>query len=156
MRLSQSRRGTKPTDHEPAAPTHQSTTLHAYHQRTGPKASLTDLDGVLVEGDVHLVAQLLHLRSGQRLRAQVPVSRTKNAIITFLAARYRTTLSKKVPVHRNTEVYIYTWLCITWLLHNMFENSPSIPLVSPSCCHAPVSRRCGDQAIAGMTPSDRR
>lgn len=32
----------------------------------------TDLDGVLVEGDVHLVADLFHLRSRQRLGAQVP------------------------------------------------------------------------------------
>lgn len=30
------------------------------------------LDGVLVEGDVHLVAELLHLGPGQRLRAKVP------------------------------------------------------------------------------------
>lgn len=33
---------------------------------------LTDLDGVLVEGDVHLVADLFHLRSRQRIGAQVP------------------------------------------------------------------------------------
>lgn len=33
---------------------------------------LPHLYGVLVEGDVHLVADLLHLRPGQRLGAKVP------------------------------------------------------------------------------------
>lgn len=39
---------------------------------TGWMTELTDLDGVLVEGDVHLVADLFHLRSRQRIGAQVP------------------------------------------------------------------------------------
>lgn len=30
------------------------------------------LHSVLVEGDVNLVADLLHLRSGQRLRSKIP------------------------------------------------------------------------------------
>lgn len=38
----------------------------------GAAQRLTDLYGVLVEGDVHLVADLLHLGPRERLGAQVP------------------------------------------------------------------------------------